>query len=155
MIKTEKGDLWAYEKTHLLVVPTNIGWKSNGKNVMGRGLALQASGRYPELPQWYGGQCRRFGAVTPVLRYPDGPLILFPVKTLNEDNPAMSWKHGASLVLIERSARQLSELRVDRPVAVSLVGCGNGGLGMGDVRPILDHHLSDNRFTLILPDHSS
>jgi len=39
---------------------------------------------------------------------------------------------------------------VDRPVAVSMVGCGNGGLDMADVRPILDKHLSSDRFTLIL-----
>jgi hypothetical protein len=33
---------------------------------------------------------------------------------------------------------------------VSLVGCGNGGLEMADVRPILDRHLSDKRFVLVL-----
>jgi hypothetical protein len=62
----------------------------------------------------------------------------------------MSWKNKADLKLIERSAKQLAELKTDRPVAVSMVGCGNGGLDMADVRPILDRHLSSDKFTLIL-----
>lgn len=149
MIQAVRGDIWTYEPTHLLVIPTNIGWKANGQNVMGRGLALQAAGRYPDLASWYGLQCRTYKAHTPVMVYPDAPLILFPVKPLNVEQPSMSWKERATLALIERSASQLAAMPV-RTVAVSMVGCGNGGLDMADVRPILDRHLSDGRFTLVL-----
>lgn len=150
MIRTERGDIWACEKTHLIVIPTNIGWKRTGENVMGRGLALQAERKYPQLPLWYGQQCEKRRTETPVLGYEHAPLILFPVKPLNEDQPSLSWKSKASLDLIERSARQLSELCPDWDIAVSLVGCGNGGLEMADVRPILDRHLSGKRFVLVL-----
>jgi len=151
MIKTERGSIWAYEKTHALVIPTNIGWKAKDQsNVMGRGLAQQAAKKYPDFQLWFGRECAARREATPVLLYPDAHLIAFPVKPLNPDAPWMSWKSKADLKLIERSAKQLSELKVDRPVAVSMVGCGNGGLDMADVRPILDRYLSRDEFTLIL-----
>lgn len=151
VIKSERGSIWAYEKTHALVIPTNIGWRAKDQaNVMGRGLALQAAQKYPEFQLWFGRECAARGAQTPVLAYPDAPLIAFPVKPLNAAAPWLSWKNKADLKLIERSAQQLAELKVDRPVAVSMVGCGNGGLEMGEVRPILDQYLSADRFTLVL-----
>lgn len=151
MIQSKKGDIWAYVGSHLLVIPTNIGWrKESFENVMGRGLALQAAKKYPKFPSWYGLQCRALGVATPVLVYPDAPLIAFPTKPLNGGKPWMSWQSKSDLGLIERSARQLAAFPTDHPIAVSMVGCGNGGLDMSQVRPILDRHLSDDRFTLIL-----
>lgn len=151
MIKTERGSIWAYENTHALVIPTNLGWRMRDQsNIMGRGLALQAAKKYPDFPIWFGRECAARREATPVLVYPSAPLIAFPVKPLNAEAPWMSWKNKADLKLIERSAKQLAELKVERPIAVSMVGCGNGGLEMSDVRPILDRYLSHDRFTLIL-----
>lgn len=151
MIKSERGSIWAYEKTHDLVIPTNIGWRARDQaNVMGRGLALQAAKKYPDFQLWFGKECAVRQQETPVLRYPGGPLIAFPVKPLNPAAPWLSWKSKADLNLIERSARQLAELKPGRPIAVSMVGCGNGGLEMSEVRPILDRYLSRDEFTLIL-----
>lgn len=151
MIKSERGDIWKYLKTHHIVIPTNIGWKpKDGKNVMGRGLALQAAHKYPYFPLWYGLQCAKSKAKTPVLVYPHEKLVAFPVKPLNEETPWLSWKSKADLGLIERSAKELAALKVSGPIAVSMVGCGNGGLEMSDVRPILDKYLSDDRFVLVL-----
>lgn len=151
MIRSEKGNIWAYEKDHLIVIPTNIGWKMNGgANIMGKGLALQAEEKYPGFALWYGQKCIQGGLKTPVLLYPEAPLIAFPVKPLNPEAPWLSWRNKAHLGLIEKSARELAALEVDRPVAVSMVGCGAGGLDMSEVRPILDKHLSDDRFTLVL-----
>ena len=150
MIRTERGNIWDHHTSHHIVIPTNIGYKrKGGANVMGRGLAAQAAKRFPDLPRWYGEYCRTFGKDTPVVVYPEARLILFPVKPLNEAAPWMSWKAEADLGLIKRAAKQLAHVHVG-PVAVSLVGCGNGGLDMDDVRPILDRHLSDKRFTLVL-----
>jgi hypothetical protein len=155
-----------------IVVPVNIGWKKPGKdgkpgpNVMGRGVAAKAAERMgPVLPQLYGEFCAQHGAKTPVTFDLSSGLVLFPTKPLAE-NPAMSWKGKASLELIERSARQLAEMtwlnrkvvaknteRVppleDDDVYVPLVGCGNGGLSVGDVVPILKEILVDDRFVLV------
>ena len=151
MIQTERGNIWDCESTHLLVIPTNIGYKADGRNVMGRGLALQAAKRHREFALWYGRICQDKGAKTPVVRFGKTALIAFPVKPLNPNAPWLSWKSHADLSLIERSVRQLSQFPGKEPIMVPLVGCGNGQLDMGEVRPILDRYLSDERYTLILP----
>lgn len=152
MIRSVRADIWTFLDSHLIVIPTNIGYKrESGANVMGRGLAAQAAARYPDLARWYGIFCKAHGKDTPVVRYPDAPLLLFPVKPLNTAAPWLSWKQAADLELIERSTRQLAELQVG-DTAVPLVGCGNGGRTMAEVRPILDRHLSEDRFLLVLPE---
>lgn len=151
MIRSERGNIWDYGDTHLIVIPTNIGWRSSdARNVMGRGLALQAAKKYPDFPVWYGLQCKEMEDRTPVLRYPGTHLLAFPVKPLNKKAPWLSWRNKADVHLIERSAEQLARIDRTHPVAVSMVGCGNGGLAMEEVRPILDRHLSDGAFVLVL-----
>lgn len=151
MINTVRGSIWVYEKTHALVIPTNIGWRARDQaNIMGRGLALQAAKKYPDFQLWFGRECASRREATPVLLYPSANLIAFPVKPLNPDAPWMSWKNKADLKLIERSAMELVDLDTDLPVMVPLVGTGNGKLGIEEVIPILEKHLSSNRFTLIV-----
>lgn len=149
-----KGNLWIHYGVSLekVVIPTNIGWKTNGKNVMGAGLAkVAAEVLDPDLPGWYGGFCKIHEENTPVVESPKG-MILFPVKPLNKSAPHMSWKQPADLKLIERSTIELAELGKklkDHRIFVPTVGCGNGGLEISDVRPILEKHLSD-QFTLVM-----
>jgi len=150
VIRTERGDIWAYEKSTFIVVPVNIGYRRDGANPMGRGVALEAARRYPDFPAWFGAKCLELGAETPVLRCHGTPLLAFPTKPFNRENPAMSWKSRADLGLIERSAKQLAQWPGNEPIALPLPGCGNGGLDMSEVRPILDKHLSDGRFVLVL-----
>lgn len=147
------GDLWDFmDDGFAIVIPTNIGWRKDGSNVMGRGLARQASKRFPELAAIYGQQCKEMvdhGAVE--IRFL-GDLILFPVKPLNPEKPWLSWQGMADPVLIEQSAMQLADWtkhRGERLIALPLVGCGNGGLGEEVVLPILHHHLSASRFVLV------
>ncbi len=69
------GDLWAWQaERRWIVIPTNIGWKKDGANPMGAGVALQASEMYPELANWYGARCKKFGENAAVCFYPDGNL---------------------------------------------------------------------------------
>ena len=152
MIERVIGNIWDYEADHYIVIPTNIGWRADKTNIMGRGLALQAAKKYPKLPLWYGSECYLGLAMTPVMVYPHAPLILFPVKPLNEKQPWASWKNMADLALIERSAIQLADMKLDREVAIPMVGCGNGKLTPEDVRPILDKYLSDEKFLLVTSD---
>ena len=52
MTQVVEGDIWEHHNdgSRYIVIPTNIGWKTNGHNVMGAGLALQAKTRYPSSP---------------------------------------------------------------------------------------------------------
>ena len=152
-MKVEYGDIWKHlGEGRYVVIPTNLGWKKDGCNVMGAGLAKDATRRYPTLAKWYGGVCEATADAPQVIACPFAPLIMFPVKPLNKLQPWMSWKQKADLKLIEQSARQLYEWPDPYPIAVPLVGCGNGQLDMYEVRPILEKYLASDRFTLVLEE---
>lgn len=146
------GSIWErYDKGSYIVVPTNIGWTGSGHNVMGRGVAHQASQRFPELSYRYGQICKALKAETPIQISADLRLILFPVKPLNVKQPHLSWQNNASLELIEKSLIELSKWAEDNTsimIALPLVGCGNGKLARTSVIPTLERHLSD-AFTLV------
>ena len=143
---THKGNLWDFQLTHHIVVPTNIGWRADGCAVMGRGVAKDAAALYPTLPPWYGMICRACCAHTPIVSFEN--LILFPTKPFNPEYPAYSWEGSATLTLVERSTDQLASRRWDKPVALPLVGCGLGGLQPTEVARML-HVILNNRFTLV------
>ena len=154
-MKVLRGSLWDPRLNNCVkVVPTNLGWKSNGENVMGRGVAKQATEKYQMLSSWYGWRCKAMAdnELTRLYRYRD--LVLFPVKSLDRLMPHMSWRQPASLELVEKSTIQLASFMGVDKVALPLVGCGNGGLDPCDVLPILQEHLRDDRFLLILTNTS-
>jgi len=144
------GDIWKLQKKSYIVIPTNIGWRVDGSNIMGRGLAQQAAVKYPELPGWYGGKCQE-APEGKLHVYEPGKLVMFPVKPLNREKPWLSWKSKADIELIIQSASQLFGLPFDDPVSIPLVGCGNGGLDPAEVIPVLSAMLVHERFTLIFP----
>lgn len=147
-----KGDLWDYHsKGWWVVVTTNIGWKSNGENVMGAGVAKQAATRFPELPLWYGELCMKFREHIGICLYNEGRLIMLPTKPLDVRNPHLSWKGGSSLLLIEQQLPELYSVVQDeaiKRVALSYPGCGNGGLDVAQVKPLLNKYLNA-RFTVV------
>lgn len=149
------GDLWTFHKEgRWVVVTTNIGWKKDGTNPMGAGVAKKAADLYEDLPAWYGAKCRKYGADTAVQVYKPGKLFLFPTKPLDESQPWMSWSRDSSIALIRRSAKQLAAVvevlgdKIFGDIGIPLVGCQNGNLNRKDVIPILDQYL-DDRFVLI------
>ena len=146
------GDIWNWHaRSAFIVIPVNIGWKKDGENVMGRGLAVQAVQRWPEVSRTWGRICREQGSAATATVEPAHRLIFFPTKPLNVRKPWASWTADASLPLIERSARALAvigdSLRV--PIALPLVGCGNGRLKEAVVLPTLRAALSANCFILV------
>jgi hypothetical protein len=157
-MKTVYGDILSYRGRAYIVIPTNIGWKANGENVMGRGVARLFASLYPQLPKEYGRICQKDGAKTTCVAISgfDTVVIMFPVKPLNAEAPWMSWKSGATLDLIERSAKDLAALEPSlpgkNPIVVPAVGCGNGGLDLSDVKPILEKYLTSDRFILVLEE---
>lgn len=156
----ESGDLWTWNhEGRWVVVTTNIGWKRNGANPMGAGVARVAANKYPDLPQWYGARCKKYGADTAVAPYYEGKLFLFPTKPLNIEQPWMSWQNDSCVSLIRRSCKQLAALIdiLDKrdhfiaKVGLPLPGCGNGNLSPRDVLPVISDIL-DDRFVLLGSD---
>lgn len=145
-----KGDIWKWLDTgHLIVVPTNLGYRSDGDAIMGRGVAKDAARRFPGLERWYGQILRACRELTPVVRVEDMPLILFPTKKHDRRTPHLSWKGPADIKLIQLSIWQLASMDFGgQPVALPMVGCGHGELDPLDVLMPLEHRL-DDRFTLV------
>ncbi len=136
------GDIWDYHRRGAwIVVPTNGSVKTNGEAVMGRGLALQAKRKYPDVPKKLGESIRVNGNI--VCQAPSVGLIFFPVKH--------KWFEVADLKLIEKSAKELKDAVGNRDETVFLprVGCGNGKLDWKDVKPILEKYLNDDRFVVV------
>lgn len=136
------GDLWRYGDWK--VIPTNLSINKDGLAVMGKGVAKQASLKYGNLPRAYAKYLKIIPQPSLYL-YPLGKLICLPVKR--------KWRDQANLSLIEEGVRALAKQGdgIDG-IALPLIGCGFGELDALDVLPILAHHLTDNRFVLILRD---
>lgn len=131
------GDMWKYEgrKNFVLFVTTNGSIKKNGEGVMGRGCALEASQKYPELPRLLGFSLKRRGNVVSLLM---PALYSFPVKH--------KWHETADLKLIKESTKRVMELAMKHPERRYILprpGCDNGKLRWEDVKPIVKK-LPDN-----------
>lgn len=149
------GDLWEWHRRGLwAVIPTNVGWKTNGDNPMGAGVALQAAQKFSGLPAWYGAKCKKYGKNLAVQPYLTAKLLLFPTKPLDEAQPWLSWRNPSCPVLINRGLVQLRYMfdsgMFHGQVAIPLVGCGMGGLSRDEVVPMMEAYL-DDRFTLVEP----
>jgi O-acetyl-ADP-ribose deacetylase (regulator of RNase III) len=119
----------------------------NTVGVMGKGIALMFKERFPENYEAYRKACKAgtvrtgelFVTQSPEL---EGPrwIINFPTK---ED-----WRHPTRMEWVERGLEKLREFLVlegVRSVALPPLGCGNGGLEWGEVRPRIERVLGDLR----------
>lgn len=148
-----RGNLWTVADHPLsyVVIPINIGWRSDGTNVMGRGVAAQAARRWPEIQAELGDMCIRLKDKLTVYVYrpkTNKPrnLIFFPTKPLDPRRPFMSWKGKADIALVEKSLQELATLAatlqpIHTPIYITDVGCGNGSLRVTEVRPLIEKYL--------------
>jgi len=140
-VKEVKGNIWNYyNKGCWIVITTNGTVKNNGEAVMGRGVALQAKNRFPELPKILGDLLKKYG--NQVYYITTIHIFTFPVKH--------NWYEKADLDLIEKSCRELGRSNCPgiEPYYMVRPGCGNGGLDWKNVKPILEKYL-DDRFTIV------
>lgn len=146
------SDLWEFP-ADARVVTTNGFVKKDGRGVMGRGVALQATRRYPGIDGVLGAQLSAKGNHVWILNAdePQPPefhhkniVLSFPVKH--------NWWEQADLSLIVRSARELITLADVYPEWRTIVlprpGCGNGGLSWDNVKPAIEGIL-DDRFVVV------
>jgi len=140
-VREVKGDIWRYKDQGYIVIPTNGYVRNDGRCVMGRGVAHQAARRYPPIPMELGTLIRKHGNHVYAIGI---NMFSFPVKHV--------WWEKAEEGLITNSMIELRDLADTMPGArfyLPRVGCGNGQLKWGDVKPILEIGLADNRFTIV------
>lgn len=144
-----KGDIWHVE-TPVLVITTNGDINKNGRAVMGRGLAKQATKRIPGIEMMLAASLRQHGnnvsIICEQLGLPGMPgltVVSYPVKH--------HWYEDASIGLVLRSAIQLRRLADEHEwskVVLTRPGCGNGRLQWSEVKPLIERQL-DERFSVV------
>jgi len=134
------SNIWAYASKGVIVIPTNGFVKSNGRAVMGRGLALDASTTFPMFSLELGNEIMLHG--NHVVYWQKYELVTFPVKH--------NWWEIADLKLIAQSAEELRNLHFKKTLYMPRVGCGNGKLDWTDVKPILEKYLGN--FDVVICD---
>jgi hypothetical protein len=131
-------DAWEAHRVGLWVcVLTNGVVNTQGQAVMGRGIALEAKTRFPDMPRELGILISAYGNLT--FSFPSYRVYAFPTK----------WRYvdKADPELIRESAYTLKTLvPPGRVVVLPRPGCGYGGLDYEtEVKPILEEvDLPDN-----------
>lgn len=147
------GDIWkAQPKYEAIVVTTNGFVKKNGEAVMGRGIALEAARKYPDLPKRLGYIINEFGNITWLHNFDqwngedayEDIVFTLPVKHV--------WWQKADIKLIKESIKRLvlfvDDLEYMTKILMPRPGCGNGGLDWKDVKEVIAP-LLDDRFTVM------
>jgi O-acetyl-ADP-ribose deacetylase (regulator of RNase III) len=138
MIEAGSGNLLDARVEALVNTVNTIG-------VMGKGIALQFKRRFPENFRDYAAACSRGEVVIGRMLVTEmhgalGPryLINFPTKKHWHDRSQLEYvRSGLTALVREIRARDI------RSIAVPPLGCGNGGLAWADVRPILEHSMTE------------
>lgn len=131
------------------VITTNGTIKANGRAVMGRGCAREATQKFPYLQIALGRHLQTHGNHVGLLRWsgdPEYALVAMPVKH--------EWHLRADLKLIEQSTIELVALADKyewKQIALPRPGCGNGQQRWSVVRGIIQPYL-DDRFTVVTFD---
>ncbi len=141
-MREEYGNIWDMDG-NAICITTNGFVKKNGELVMGRGIAKQASERWPWLPNTLGQLVVKHGNhvhVVEGISHELETIFTFPVKH--------NWFEIADIELIKRSSDELMnwvELLNYDEVLLPRPGCGNGKLDWEDVEseiePILDDRI--------------
>jgi len=134
MIRYVRGDIFK-SRAQTLVNPVNT------VGVMGAGLAREFSRHYPGILNRYKEFCRqgvlKIGTLWVYRSAWDRWVLCFPTKK--------DWREPSKLEYIEAGLKKLVdtyEARGITDIAIPKLGCGLGGLSWGDVRPLMEKHLS-------------
>lgn len=141
----EFGDFWTIPADYRCIT-TNAILRKNGNAILGKGIALQARRRYPDLEITLGKLIRIYG--NHVFNLGNG-LISFPTK--------WHWREDSDIELIKRSAQEIVFLLKDDPAKRVLLirpGCNNGNLHWSGVKPFIQNILSDDKFIIVNNENS-
>ena len=141
-MKEKFGNMFNFQADAYCVTTNGI-VKSNGRAVMGAGVALSAATIYPDCDKHLGRFIRANGHKVGVFHTTNNldnniSLISFPTK--------YHWKDPSDIKLIEKSAKELMEI-IDKNlynvVVLTRPGVGCGGLKWEDVKKVIEPILDD------------
>jgi len=137
MIYEVAGDITDFWRAdNMIGITTNGFVKSNGRAVMGAGIAKTIRNEIPNFDLDFGNRLTARGNVPFIFR--EWHLFTFPVKH--------NWYEKADLDLIEQSSNFIAEkFDEGRPIHLPRPGCGNGKLNWTDVRPVLENSFKNHQ----------
>lgn len=143
-MREQSGDLWAAAQGSVLCITTNGVVNRNGLAVMGRGIALQAKEKFPDIAEVLAQMLKMYGNHVAFLgSFSKWQILSFPVKH--------KWNERADVELIKRSIKELllfARYGKWETVYLPRPGCGNGSLQWAAVKPIIEP-LLDDRFVVV------
>ena len=163
-MKSYKGNiLLKIGKVPAICITTNGFVTTNGKCVMGRGIAKQISDVYPEVPKLLGKLIKENGNIVQVITNIKGTdIISFPVKPIESYDYSKlvnhmigkitskripGWAVRADIEIIKSSCyllNNLIEYKKYKYVCLPRPGCGAGELSWDEVRSKIKDILSEN-----------
>jgi hypothetical protein len=134
------------DKFDTICVTTNGCIKSNGRLVMGKGIAKEFKDRYVTIDTVLGNLVNNSGNKCYFIQEEDINIISFPTKN--------NWRDKSDINLIKKSCLQLVDLadkyNLSR-IALPRPGCSNGWLDWKYVKEEIKN-LLDDRFTIFYND---
>lgn len=135
-MKEIKCNIWT---KNVICVTTNGILNYKSELIMGKGIALEAKLRYPNLAMVLGRHIIKNGNVPCLVSNEDGRIIIsFPTKH--------HWRDKSDIELIKESARRLvmiADFQHLEEVYLPHVGCSNGGLNWNYVKSNIENILDD------------
>jgi hypothetical protein len=133
--------MWdVFGKTDLFLITTNPIVRKDGAAVMGRGIALEAKSRFPELPYKYAKRLALLSEMLGPYNYCD-VIDKFAGQSVGFFMVKDHWKEPAKLDIISNSVDELYNWLQDDclgRVDLNFPGIGNGKLKREDVLPLLE-----------------
>lgn len=147
----------------ILTVPTNVGWKKDGVNPQGAGIAKQLKENFKDqnYALEYGLICHYYHKIDQLkdksMSYchtsKDEQILFFATKPLNKEKPYLSWQQNSTMEQIKASMKEFKSFidYQEEIILFSLVGSGNGGLDKNMIQEYLIKELK-NYNNIILCD---
>ena len=150
-----KGNLWDLRSEgYFICITVNCTPDSRGIAIMGKGIALEAATKFPNLPKLLGETQIEVGGETSKSFFTERSkrpqvfqnyrLITLPTKVM--------WRDNSDISLIQNSCKYLIEIAdkvnfIPFPIYLPRPGCSNGRLEWEEVKPAIENIL-DDRFVI-------
>lgn len=137
------GDIWeAWDSADLFLCTTNGSITTDGRLVMGAGIARQVKERFPGIDLKLGKAVKTHGTGISKRCYHYGLLISpdYPQKKLGLFQTKYGWQEDSTIKLIEYSLSKLSIFIDNHPndiIHMPMPGIGHGKLPIDEVEPLL------------------
>ncbi len=138
MIQFKEGDLLESQAEALVNTVNTVG-------VMGKGIALQFKKAYPENYRVYAKACKDKSIGIGILLVTEEESLIGGKKVIINFPTKTDWRKPSEYSYIELGLNALVQIiqkRQIKSIAIPALGAGNGGLDWGQVKTMIENHLS-------------